>query len=115
MIDERLVYQLLTEGHYRKHLDKLRGRLREARENTVRSLERLGMELYVEPDGGMFLWAKLGERNDAAEVASRAARQGITLAPGNLFRPHQEPSPWLRFNVASCDDPALFEFLAGFA
>lgn len=114
VINERLVYQLLTDGHYRKHLDKLRGRLHGAREKMVRGLERVGLDVYLEPEGGMFVWAKLGgERSDAAEVASHAARQGITLAPGNLFRPHQEPSPWLRFNAASCDDPVLFEFLAG--
>ncbi len=116
VINERLVYQLLTEGHYRKHLDKIRRRLQVAREKMVRGLEKTGLTLGLEPEGGMFVWARLGgERSDAAEVASHAARQGITLAPGTLFRPHQEPSPWLRFNVASCDDGRLFDFLAGLA
>jgi DNA-binding transcriptional MocR family regulator len=116
VINERLVYQLLTEGHYRKHLDKMRRRLHGAREKMVRGLEKAGLMPGLEPEGGMFVWARLGgEHSDAAEVASRAARQGITLAPGTLFRPYQEPSPWLRFNAASCDDGRLFEFLAGLA
>ena len=114
-ISERLIYQLLTDGYYRKHLDKLRARLQSAREKSIRNLEKLGFTLYVEPEGGMFIWAKMGDQTNVVEMASMAASKGVMLAPGNLFRPHQEPSPWLRFNVASCDDPATFEFLSSFA
>jgi DNA-binding transcriptional MocR family regulator len=111
-IGERLLYHLLTDGHYRKHLDKLRSRLNEARGKTIRGLEKAGFSLYTEPEGGMFIWARKGERSNAVELAGEAAKQGIVLAPGTLFRPHQEPSPWLRFNVASYDDAAVYRFLA---
>lgn len=110
-IGERLIYQLLTDGYYRKHIDKLRGKLLNAREHAVANLERLGLQLYVEPAGGMFLWVNMGEQTNVVEMASIAAAKGIMLAPGNLFRPHQEPSTWMRFNVAACNDPAIFEFL----
>ncbi|MDX9741608.1 MAG: PLP-dependent aminotransferase family protein [Gammaproteobacteria bacterium] len=109
-ISERLMYQLLTEGHYRKHLDKLRSKLQLAREDTISRLEDLGFELYCEPAGGMFICARREDLANTAEVASRAAAKGIMLAPGHMFRPHQEPSPWLRFNVAHCDDEATFDF-----
>jgi DNA-binding transcriptional MocR family regulator len=109
-ISERLMYQLLTEGHYRKHLDKLRTKLQQAREHTVERLEGLGFDLHCEPAGGMFIWAKRGDLENTAEVASQAAARGIMLAPGHMFRPHQEPSPWFRFNVAHCDDEATFGF-----
>lgn len=111
-IGERLMYQLLTDGHYRKHLEKLRSRLRMARERTIERLEQIGFELHCEPQGGMFVWARLDGIQDTAALAGRAARQGIMLAPGNIFRPHQEASPWMRFNVAHCDDQSIFEFLA---
>jgi DNA-binding transcriptional MocR family regulator len=111
-LDERIIHQLLTDGYFRKHMDRLRSQLDRARDKTIRNLERVGFSLYVVPTGGMFIWAKKHERPNAAEIAGKAAKEGIILAPGNLFRPHQEPSPWLRFNVASCDDPALFRFLA---
>ncbi|TPW09046.1 MAG: aminotransferase domain-containing GntR family transcriptional regulator, partial [Halothiobacillaceae bacterium] len=71
------------------------------------------LPLYVEPAGGMFIWIKIPERFNVVAMASQAATQGITLAPGNLFRPHQEPTPWMRFNVASCHEVELLEFLAG--
>ena len=110
-IGERLIYQLLTDGHYRKHIDRLRSRLHASREQLIQTLEKIGFQLYVEPEGGMFIWAKLADEVNVLEMASLAASQGIMLAPGNLFRPHQEPSPWLRFNVASSDDVGTFKFI----
>lgn len=109
-ISERLMHQLLTEGHYRKHLDKLRTKLQQARDKTIARLEGLDFTLHCEPAGGMFIWARRDDLANTAEVASRAAAKGIMFAPGNMFRPHQEPSPWFRFNVAHCDDEATFKF-----
>ncbi|MFZ1547487.1 MAG: PLP-dependent aminotransferase family protein [Candidatus Nitrotoga sp.] len=109
-VSERLMYQLLTDGHYRKHLDKLRAKLLLARQSTIEKLESLGFTIYAEPEGGMFIWAKLNDQSNAAEIASLAAIEGIMLAPGNMFRPNQEPSPWFRFNVAHCGDDATFDF-----
>lgn len=113
-IGERVVHELLTDGHYRKHLDRLRGRLQCAREGAMRNLERLGFRIYLEPEGGMFVWAGVEDRMNVVEMTRAAAERGIMLAPGNLFRPHQEPAPWLRINVASCGDDANLAFLTDF-
>jgi DNA-binding transcriptional MocR family regulator len=59
----------------------------------------------------MFVLARLSTSQNSAELASHAASRNIILGPGHLFRPHQEPSPWLRFNVAFCNNPALYRFL----
>jgi hypothetical protein len=37
--------------------------------------------------------------------------QDMLLGPGHLFSPELQPSAWLRFNVAFCDDAAIFSFL----
>jgi len=109
---ERLVYQMLIEGQYRKYIDRLHGRLAEATGKTLRMLERVGLEPYTEPKGGMFVWAKAPHLADAAPLARQAAAAGIMLAPGNVFRPQMQPSPWLRFNVAQADNPGLEGFLS---
>ena len=108
---ERLTYLMLTEGHYRKFIDRTHIRLAEATERTQRMLERLGLTIYAEPKGGMFVWAAIPGLVDSAALASRAVKAGIMLAPGNIFRPQMQPSPWLRFNVAYALDPRLERFL----
>jgi DNA-binding transcriptional MocR family regulator len=101
---ERLVYLMLMDGHYRKYLARLYERLGEARLNVVRSFERIGLELFVEPADGMFVWARFPHVEDALTLAEASQSDGIMLAPGTVFRPHLERSPWMRFNVTACDD-----------
>ena len=110
-VSEQLIYQLLTDGHYRKHLDKLRAKLLAARQTTITRLEALGFTVYCEPEGGMFIWAKRDDQDNTAELTSLAAKEGIMLAPGNMFRPHHESSPWYRFNVAHCGNETIYDFL----
>ena len=108
---ERLVYLMLIEGHYRKFLERVQGRLADATARTLRLLEKSGLNVYAEPKGGMFVWAEAPGINDSAQLATQAAQEGVMLAPGNIFRPQMQPSPWLRFNIAYALDPRLERFL----
>jgi DNA-binding transcriptional MocR family regulator len=109
---ERLVYLMLVDGHYRKYLSRLHERLGEARLNVVRAFERMGLELFVEPADGMFVWAKFPHVEDSLTLAEAAQRDGIMLAPGAVFRPHLERTPWMRFNVTACEDTRVQRWLA---
>lgn len=108
-LNERVLYKVLTEGHYRRHVERLRARLDGVRDKTARMLERTGMRLFTMPAAGMFLWADTGVDSDA--LAAAAHEEGFLLTPGSLFSPQQSPSTWTRFNVANCGDPALPAFL----
>jgi DNA-binding transcriptional MocR family regulator len=110
-LSERLLHEVLEGGLYNRHLGKLQGRLEKARKAAIGRLREAGLEIPVAPEAGMFIWAKLKTGINAAELAARGAEKGIILGPGSVFRPHQEPSPWLRFNAAYCDDPRLYQFL----
>jgi DNA-binding transcriptional MocR family regulator len=107
---ERLIYLMLVDGHYRKYLARLQERLGEARSNVARFFEQIGFELFVEPSDGMFVWARLPHVEDSVELA-KAAKRRIVLAPGVLFRPHLDRSPWMRFNVVVCDDKKVQRLL----
>lgn len=107
----QLVHRLLTDGSYRRHLDGLRGRLARAMGETARRLRRAGLELWVEPRAGMFLWARLPDGLDSAEVARRALQHGVVLAPGDVFSPSRTAAGYMRFNAAQCGDPRVFEVL----
>jgi hypothetical protein len=43
-------------------------------------------------------------------TAEASQRDGIMLAPG-MVRPHLERSPWMRFNVAVCEDTRVQPWL----
>jgi DNA-binding transcriptional MocR family regulator len=109
---ERLAYGALIDGRWRKHLRALRQRLAEAHQRTTERLERLGFHLFAQPHAGMFLWARHPAIENASTLAYQAAEQDILLGPGHLFGLDLSPSPWLRFNVAFCEDEALWRFLA---
>jgi DNA-binding transcriptional MocR family regulator len=108
---ERLLYGMLTDGHYRKFLTRLRDRLDGARTNVIRAFEKMGLKLLAEPNAGMFVWARFPEIEDTPALAERALREGFMLAPGNVFRPHLEPTPWMRFNVAVCDELRVLRWM----
>jgi DNA-binding transcriptional MocR family regulator len=108
---ERVLYSMLIDGHYRKFLTRLHKSLGEARLNVIHACERIGLQLFVEPEAGMFLWARFPHVDDALVLTKSASSHGIMLAPGVVFRPHLQRSPWMRFNVATCDDPRVHRWL----
>ena len=108
-LGERVMHQVLAEGHYRKHVERLRARLAARRGPVLAQLERLGLRLFTDPRGGMFAWMDAGR--DSNVLAARAYEQRWLLAPGSLFSPGQLPSSWLRFNLASSSHPDLPRFL----
>lgn len=109
-IGERVVYKILSEGHYRKHIDRLRGKLAVARDKTVRQLERAGLTVDISTPAGMFVWADTG--CDTNMLTEKAMQQGYLLAPGSLFSPNQLPSTRTRINVATMTDSGVLRFLA---
>jgi DNA-binding transcriptional MocR family regulator len=108
---ERLLHSMLIDGHYRKFLTRLHKKLGEARLGAIHALQRAGLELLVEPDVGMFLWARFPQVEDSLALTESASSHGILLAPGVVFRPHLQRSPWMRFNVTTCDDPRVIRWL----
>ena len=104
LLSERLVHHLLADGHYRKLLARLRERIAEAHCNVVKAFEDIGIEIFHQPQSGIFLWGRFAGVEDSLPLAERAMRDGLLLAPGTVFRPNLQPSPWLRFNIAVCDD-----------
>jgi DNA-binding transcriptional MocR family regulator len=80
----------------------------EARLNVVRAFEQIGLELFAEPGD---VWARFPHIEDSLALAEASQRDGIMLAPGTVFRPHLERSPWMRFNVAVCEDTRVQRWL----
>ena len=108
-IGERVVYKILSEGHFRKHADRLRSKLDGVRDKTLRQLERIGVNVDTGNTTGMFVWADAG--CDTNALTEKALNAGYLLAPGCLFSPHQLPSHRMRINIAAMSDPGILKFL----
>ena len=108
-IGERVVYKILSEGHYRKYIERVRGKLDPVRESTARRLEEISIKVDIFTPAGMFLWVDAG--CDTNSLAEAALEQGILLSPGSMFSPNQQPSSRMRINVAAMTDPLVWAFL----
>jgi DNA-binding transcriptional MocR family regulator len=93
---------------YRKHVDRVRGKLDAVRAKTVRQMERVGLKVDLAPPAGMFVWVDAGR--DTNVLTERAMAEGLLLAPGSLFSPSQLPSTRMRLNVATMQEPAAWSF-----
>lgn len=110
-VAEQLVYNVITDGRWRKHLKSLRERLALAHDSAAHRLQSLGFELYCEPREGMYLWARHPDLADSTVAVDAAARHGILLGLGRLFVVDDRPTGWLRFNVAFCEEEQLWQWL----
>jgi DNA-binding transcriptional MocR family regulator len=106
-----LVLNVLSDGNYRKHAETLRYRLSQAMFDVSAKLKTLGITPWLEPQAGMFLWCRLPDGVDAADVARAALKRNIVLAPGNAFSLSQSATNFMRFNVSQTLDPRVFDAL----
>lgn len=108
-LGERAVYKVLSEGQYRKHSVRIRAKLDSVRDEVIKRLEQMGIQIIHHAPAGIFLWAETGR--DTSAMTERALQQGLLLAPGSLFSPNQLPSTKMRLNIAAMGDPEVWSFL----
>ncbi|EGB95485.2 MULTISPECIES: PLP-dependent aminotransferase family protein [Pseudomonas] len=107
-----IIYQAITHSGYRKHMEGVRQRLAQAMTTTVARLRALGIEPWITPQAGMYVWCQLPHGKDAATLAKACLSEGVVLAPGNAFSQAGTAGDFLRFNVAQCADDRIWEVLA---
>jgi DNA-binding transcriptional MocR family regulator len=105
------LHRVLTEAGYRRHLTALRARLADAMGQTLRRLRASGLTPWIEPRGGIFVWARLPDGLDATEVARLGLAEGVGFSPGVVFSALPEARSHLRFNAAASLNPSSFAAL----
>lgn len=98
-----LVLSALSDSSYRKHLGELRLRLARRRKEMSARLADLAIHPWIQPRGGPYLWCRLPDAIDAADVTKLALREQVVLAPGNVFSVTQSATNLMRFNVAQME------------
>ena len=108
---ERVIYQTLTSGGYRRHLDQLRKKLQEVRLQVSRQFQQRGFRLWHQPDAGYLLWLKLPVGVSADALCKLMEKQQIILAPGSHFSLQPDADQYMRVNVTQCVQAKLWTAL----
>ena len=116
MAAAHMIHRLIADGSQRKHVEQIRRRVASAMGQVGGKLRALGLTDWQEPREGLFLWMRLPPEmtkgsGSAADLAQRALRHNIVLAPGNVFSPSQSFPETLRFNAPQSQHVKLFDFL----
>ncbi|MFX1689806.1 PLP-dependent aminotransferase family protein [Paraburkholderia sp. A2RI-6] len=111
--NERLVYSLIEGAHYLKFLRRLRERIHEATAETVKGLEKAGLNVPRPLSGGYYVWVQLPQSMQEVDLPADAARAGIFIAPSEAFATTDTPAPGMRVNVAYGSNPLFLEWLTG--
>ncbi|MBZ5601777.1 MAG: PLP-dependent aminotransferase family protein [Acidobacteriia bacterium] len=89
------------EAHRQKMLAAGSARLKACLEGCARELPP-GSD-FTRPEGGMNVWVKLPEPMDAADLASRAARENVSYLPGKYFSVSRAHANALRLSFAGLE------------
>lgn len=94
----------LRENIWKKHIDEVKGVMRERFEKMKEGLTRL--ESYFEfdiPKGGFYYWVKLKGNWKAVDFYQKCLERGLLVVPGDMFFGIRKEDNFLRLSFASCD------------
>ena len=99
-----VVCQLLETGVFDRHLTTLKAEHRRRRDAMVHAIRQHvppGALRFNVPDGGMYLWCRLGPRVRARAVQDYAARESVVVVTGEPFYVDQGGANELRICYTS--------------
>lgn len=89
IFDQMLAYEALTTGFLDEHIRHIRQIYKERRDVMLAALARYFPEgcSWTHPEGGLFLWARVPEWIDTAELLQEAIAKKVAYVPGFAFYP----------------------------
>ncbi|WP_242343093.1 aminotransferase-like domain-containing protein [Anaeromyxobacter terrae] len=112
-LGQHLLFDLLGQEGFARHVEGLRREYRARRDALDRGLATLEERLtWNRPGGGMFLWARIADGGDAAELLTHALAEGLAFVPGGEFHPEGEGEATLRLNFTHSSPARIAEGVA---
>lgn len=102
---ERALAWCIDQGQLRRHAERIRTRLDQARARSVKLALAHGCTFAAEP-AGLFGWVDTGVDTDA--LAQRLLDEDYLIAPGSLFHAVRRPGTLMRINFATTQDAAFW-------
>ena len=87
-LNQMIVADFITDGTFDQHAADLRTEHRRRRDAMIGALERHGAGDKLQwsvPDGGLYLWCRLGGRLKASQLKSHAMVESIAFVSGEAF------------------------------
>ena len=106
---ERALALCMEQGQLRRHAERLRQRLAQARSRSAALAEGAGCRFVAEP-AGMFGWVDTGV--DTELLAQRLLDEGYLIAPGAMFHAGRAASTCMRINFATTQDELFWQRFA---
>ncbi|CAM3650262.1 DNA-binding transcriptional MocR family regulator [Paracidovorax anthurii] len=103
---EKALALCIEQGQLRRHAERMRLRLAQARARSVQLALEAGQRFAAEP-AGMFGWVETGVDTDM--LAQRMLDEGYLIAPGALFHATRRPCTLMRINFTTTQDPAFWK------
>ncbi|MES2978565.1 MAG: PLP-dependent aminotransferase family protein [Pseudomonadota bacterium] len=103
---EKALAWCIDQGQLRRHAERIRTRLDEARSRSVKLALAHGCTFAAEP-AGLFGWVDTGVDTDS--LAQRMLDEGYLLAPGALFHAARQPGTLMRINFTTTQDAAFWK------
>ena len=102
---EKAMALCIDQGQLRRHAERMRLRLAQARARSVQLALEAGCRFVAEP-AGLFGWVDVGVDTDM--LAQRMLDEGYLLAPGALFHASRQPSTLMRINFTTTQDASFW-------
>ncbi len=102
ILQPRAVAEFIAQGHYERHVRKMRAQYLKNRDRMIDWISRFfpkGTKMTY-PQGGFLLWVELPKYIDTILLNERLAEEKISIAPGILFTASKKYKSCLRLNYA---------------
>ena len=106
---EKALAWCIEQGQLRRHALRIRTRLGQARDRSVKLALAHGCTFAAEP-AGLFGWVDTGTDTDL--LCQRMLDEGYLIAPGALFHAVRKPSTLMRINFTTTQDAAFWAVFA---
>lgn len=99
---QMVAYEVARGGFLDRHIPHIRRVYQERRDVMLASMaEHFPTDVtWTHPQGGLFLWVKLPEGMDAAEVFKKAVENKVAFVPGTSFHPNGNGKNTMRLNFS---------------
>lgn len=106
-----VVYEFAKDGALEEYIEVLKKAYKRRRDVMIDTLSRelKGEATWSEPEGGLFLWVKLGEGISASELLPKAIQAGFAYVPGKYFYSQTPDDTTLRLNFCNAAEENIVE------